>query len=151
MSGDPDLYAEFGLGVRWIAPDPDGSWRPSDSDNGLYAALLPAAQGEDAIVDLVAWPLVGNGTPWWLRLGRLAWLGALELEAAERDKRPVDLVATPRDWLRARGRAVCLLDWRQDLRALFEFVPVVRCRGEGLRARFEKTLKAQAKPRFKVA
>ncbi|WP_146214612.1 hypothetical protein [Azospirillum thermophilum] len=85
----------------------------SDPDTGMWAEVW----------DLVAFNLAQPGR-WWLRSGLADLLGEDHVEACAESGAPVQLVATPLDWLRAGGDAACVLDWsRVDPRDVF-----ARCR-----------------------
>src|SRR5690242_4260599 len=106
MSRDIDLWAEAEPFAR-IEPAADGTWQPAEA--GMLAALLPVwtpdLVEEAEIVDLVAWELMGSGSPWWLRRGAVSYLGDRALDRARLLDRPLRVVATPRQWLSDRGES----------------------------------------------
>lgn len=91
--------------VRWL---PEGLYEP-DPD-GEAAAILPVCQwnalGLVGVVDLIAWK-TGMPSDWRWRVGHGWALGDHLLD----DDLPVPVVATPLDWLKAGGDALCILDW----------------------------------------
>lgn len=93
----------------------DGTWQPSET--GFEALLLPVSEVGGGVIDVVAWQ-IGEPSIWWLRRGVASYVGEHELILARRDRRPVRLVATPKEYLALWGYAVCILDWRADVRAI---------------------------------
>jgi hypothetical protein len=96
------------LGVQRVLWLPDGLYEP-DPD-GEAAAILPVFQmngiGFLDVVDLIAWK-TGQPKEWRWRIGQGWALGDFLLD----DDLPVPVVATPLDWLKAAGDALCILDW----------------------------------------
>ena len=72
------------------------------------------------VLDLIAFR-ADNPANWLWRTGHGWALGADTLESWQ--GQPVPVVATPLDWLRAGGDAVCVLDWQDDSPAW----PLLRC------------------------
>jgi len=110
---------------------PYGTMRIAARTGGFYE---PCAAGQPALIVPVCWPEHHEGlitpliTLWpiidliavradypanWLWRTGTAWaLGGHLLEDWQGE--PVPVVATPLDWLRAAGGAVCVLDWADN-------------------------------------
>lgn len=114
------------IGVLKIEADASGYWQPCDE--GRPALIQPVTIGGELggeLVDLLAWrsadPLkvyTRNGQSWALGLDHIDEV----MSAWE----PVPLIvhASPRDWLAAGGRGLCVTDWNApevaDLRMVGE-------------------------------
>lgn len=101
------------VGILRIEVEASGLWQPSDE--GRPAMITPATVGDDSdaeLVDLVAWrstdPLrvySRNGQAWALGLG------AIDEVLRAWEPKPLDLHASPLDWLAAGGSGCCVVDW----------------------------------------
>lgn len=134
------LDAETGEPFAWIETAADGTWSPAEPESGLFAALLPVQDAAGEVIDVVAWDLTGKGSPWWLRTGAATHLGDWWLERCIWRQKCLRLVPTPREWLADRGEAVCILDWRANIRELLAGVPEVVTTHPALRERLERAL-----------
>lgn len=94
------------FGVALIKTNPEGIYWPSDT--GSPRLIIPCYERGD-IVDLVAL-LPAKPDQWWHRTGAAAILGADLLLTCVKDH-ALEVVSTPLDWLKAGGRAICVLDW----------------------------------------
>jgi hypothetical protein len=104
-------------------PESDGP-APAGA-NSIKAFIVPVGAADpdtgfwSEIWDLCAFNLASPGR-WWLRSGLGDLLGEDHVAACAESGAAVRLVATPLDWLCARGDAVCVLDWsRVDPRDAF--------------------------------
>lgn len=143
----PEDYALLAGGVARVATFADGSFQ-IDPDGPTLAKLLPV-EVDDMLVDMVCWEF-GADRPWWLRRRVAAYLGDAELRRAIWYEKPVRLVETPQDWLAMSGLAVCVLDWRSDIRALFRDVSEVVPETPTVEGWLRRALAEQAAPTFKI-
>ncbi len=81
-------------------------WEPSAE--GRDAILLPVADADGALVDIVAW-LPYEPERWYMRVGIHGVLGWDELNAAKVYCRSVVVNASPLDWLLAGGKGCVAL------------------------------------------
>jgi hypothetical protein len=96
---DLDLAAEAAPSFARIEPTADGSYQLVD--DGILAALLPVEDGDEPY-DIVAWELMGLGSPWWQRTGNASYLGEFWRARALASGRPLRLVQ-PWPWPRRRA------------------------------------------------
>jgi hypothetical protein len=103
--------------VRFLA-SPGGRWE-FDWINGAWgtAIFVPNRGGE--YVDAVVWD-DSDDTRWWTRFGAVPILGRENAALAATAGWPVRVYATPRRWMLANGRGVCVLDWNAHLRPLLD-------------------------------
>lgn len=91
--------------------------------------------------ELVAFNTADPAT-WWLRRGDTPVLGLAGLECARGAGEPIDLHATPWDWLRHGCDGVVVVRWDEvDPRRTFAGVPVVRCASDLIRNRIRQRLR----------
>lgn len=108
----------------------------ADPDTGMWSEVW----------DLCAFNLARPGQ-WWLRSGLAEMIGEDYVADCVETGAAVRLVATPLDWLRAAGRAACVLDWsRIDPRAAFagcsRVEPATPDLGRTLKARIRQLARA---------
>ncbi|WP_298196587.1 hypothetical protein [Novosphingobium sp.] len=108
------------FGVMHVTPGKDRIYQPSEDTSGNMALIVPACWPVDEpgfnvewrtrwpVIDLIALYL-DQPSAWYWRRGTAWALGGHLLEHWQGE--PLPIVATPLDWLRAGGEAVCLLDW----------------------------------------
>lgn len=115
MGASPASIAELGarqipFGVANVERLERGLYQPGD---GPLHVLTPVYEGGE-VIDLIAWRSE-RPMDWAWRTG-LGW--ALGADEIRRDYWPGDpplqLHATPLDWLRAGGLGLCVLDWEAD-------------------------------------
>ena len=88
--------------------------------DGKGALIVPVFEYQsEAPVDLLAFRLDDPGR-FWLRTGDAVVLGRETVERAALFNETVIVHPTPLDWLRADCFGVCILDWRANLRLLFD-------------------------------
>lgn len=96
------------------------NWSPDESGEPMiiqpvYADEIPSVEccvDDPLLVDLIAWR-IEQPERWWYRRGELGLvLGAIEIERARHFGHSLHLYRTPLNWLRARGRGACVLDWQ---------------------------------------
>ena len=92
-------------------------------------------------VDLVAW-LPASPWRWALRFRTAPILGEVTLDRARFHGDAIALHATPERWCEAKGQGVCVLDWKVDLRPLFEKVSSVECDSDHLAKRLRAAFRA---------
>ncbi len=99
----PGGYAPFGIAP--IKRAEDGLYEPGAGDT--YVMMPVVEQG--FILDIVAWR---SNAPrdWALRCGA-GWALGADLLLSHWDDTPLNVVATPLDWFKAGGAALCVLDW----------------------------------------
>jgi hypothetical protein len=96
------------FGVHGVADIGSGYFAPFAA--GPIAVITPVFE-RGALIDLVAWSL-SRPDGWLWRNGQGAALGADLLARSQwSDRHAVKVVATPLDWLRHAGQALCILDW----------------------------------------
>jgi hypothetical protein len=103
-----------------IIPSADGTWQPDEKqpgDEGIDATLFQLKEPDGSLYDVVAWETAGNGSIWWLRYGQAAFLGEGDIELANSLRKPVQLVPTPREFVKHR-LCCCILNWKADVRAI---------------------------------
>lgn len=118
------------FGVMKVQPISGGLYEPCEA--GHLALILPVCCPSHHVglvtPTITLWPVLDliafradNPANWLWRTGHGWALGADTLENWQ--GQPVPVVATPLDWLRAGGDAVCVLDWQDDSPAW----PLLRC------------------------
>lgn len=122
----------------------DESFQPAEA--GPPATVLDVDEGGD-VVDEVAFYACDPGR-WWLRYGIGIALGMDAFDKALRDGAPLRVVATPADWLGARGDALCVLDWRTNLYSLLSPARAVVCDDAALASRI---ICATARPHIQIS
>jgi hypothetical protein len=126
----------------------DGTWQPAE--DGFEALLLPVCEIGGAVIDIVAWQF-GDPSIWWLRRGIATFIGEHELILARRDKRAVRLVGTPKEYLKQWGHALCILNWRGDVRARLAQAPHgIICDTEALADRVRRIVDQRPSERLLV-
>jgi hypothetical protein len=106
--------------IATIIPSADGTWQPTEKqpgDNGIEASLYQIEERDGSLFDTVAWEIASNGSIWWLRQGRAAFMGEEDIELANSLRKPVRLVPTPREFVKHR-LCCCILNWKADVRAI---------------------------------
>jgi hypothetical protein len=128
------------------------TWEPIETDDadGVECLLLQVFGPHETLIDVVAWEM-GAPTRWWLRYGTAAHLGEAAIALANSERKPVELVGTPREWLSRNGRAVCVLDWSADLATIEEksesgFV----CSDQRLAAQFKDAIAHQRRDNVRI-
>lgn len=121
----------------------DGSFQ-EDPDSEIEALLLPVRDAQDAIVDIVAWP-IGSDRPWYRLKNTGDVLGASAIDACRWPRTghaSLILYESPARWLRSIGpNAVCILDWSVNLADLFAGIDQeIICESKEIRDHFEATL-----------
>ena len=109
------IHQPFGVGH--IRPCSDKLYEPDEA--GMAAMIVPVCWPEhfEAFGEIVTlWPMLdliafqtNRPATWYWRTGNGWALGGHRLEDWRGE--PVPVVATPLDWLRTGGEAVCVLDW----------------------------------------
>ena len=139
------LVARPRFGRARIQPVVGGTYRPDAA--GQAAVIIAVHDRYGDLVDLVAWS-PDRAFEWWPRHGdECPLLGARDLAVAADCRQPITLLSTPEQWLFAQFKpnshpVICVLDWGADLGPLFDGVTTVSCGTTGLRARFQKSLRA---------
>ncbi|MGE4324254.1 MAG: hypothetical protein AB7E60_14660 [Sphingobium sp.] len=104
------------FGVGTVERMERGLYQPGD---GPLHVLSPVCEAGE-IIDIIAWRSDAPGN-WAWRTG-LGWALGTDMLLPRWDDDPVQLHATPLDWLRAGGTGMCILDWEApelgDLHAL---------------------------------
>jgi len=107
---------EIPFGVGTVERMERGLYQPGDGP--LHVISPVYAEGE--IIDLIAWRSDAPGN-WVWRTG-LGWALGTDMLLPRWDDEPVQIHATPLDWLRAGGEGMCILDWEApelgEIRAL---------------------------------
>lgn len=141
-------------GAMPISTSSAGLYEPAEE--GRAAVIVPMGQrftpwcGWEVVDDLCAFFIDQPGR-WWLRRGAEAVLGLEALEDAHSTKAAPQLVATPFDWLKAGGKAVCIVNWGAcDPRELFVGFPVVNCASPALERRLLQRIEELARPSFEI-
>lgn len=98
-----------------IRASTDGTWEPAE--DGFDALLMPVRDLGGEVIDVAAWEF-GQPAFWWLRKGIATYCGEHSIYLDNREGRPVKLVATPAEYLKHWGRAMCILNWKADVRAI---------------------------------
>ena len=84
---------------------------------------------------------MGHPGKWWLRYGRATFLGDWAIELANREQKPIWLCGTPRAYLQHVPLAVCILDWRADVRAiLLQIEHGIICKSPAVEARARRAI-----------
>ena len=112
--------------------------------------MLQIEESDGSLVDVVAWETMGNAGIWWLRCDSATFLGEWCVELANRESKPIWLVGTPREYLQHVPLAVCVLNWRADLRAILAQVQHgIICKSPALIARAQATIHRKPSERLK--
>lgn len=126
-----------------IRPSSDGSWEPDET--GFEALLLPVRGIDGTVIDTAAWE-IGHPQVWWLRRNIATFVGEHELILASREKRPVRLVATPKEYLAHWGRAICILNWRSDVRSILAGAEAgILCESRAVAARAQGAMNSRVR------
>jgi hypothetical protein len=112
---------------------------------GTKAIIMAVDESGDAIDDVAWYP--GQPGKWWLRHGVATVLGEDAIDAARWHGESVLLVATPADWIKARGEAACILDWSADVYGPLSLAPGVRCATVALAGQLRKAI---SRPRLNI-
>jgi hypothetical protein len=126
-----------------ILPSGDGTWQPTaeqPGEEGIDASLLQIEERDGSLVDVVAWEMMGDPGIWWLRWGRATHLGQWCIELGNRESKPIWLVGTPRAYLKHAPLAVCILNWRTDVRAILAQANGIICTSPSLMARVRRVI-----------
>lgn len=142
MSRPTEFIPDFALSP--ITPYGNGTFERAGAGP---AAVIMAVEDSRGIYDRVAW-YPGQPRTWWLEHGFATVLGDEAIDAARWHGEPVLMVATPADWITARGQAVCILDWSADVYVPLSLAPGgVKCATPALA---DKLRKALARPRIAI-
>lgn len=121
---------------------------------GLRALCLPVRDRDGVIVDTVAWN-PADPYEWWVREDAGRWLGldhaAREMWSLD-DRRGIDLLETPSQWVKAGGRGLVVLDWQlgeADLDMLDSFHQL-RFASRELGQKFLEARRAVLKPQWEM-
>lgn len=93
------------FGISAAMPEPSYFYQPGD---GPAHVIMPVTEEGD-LIDLIAWRS-SNPARWFWRTG-LGWALGTDYLLPRWDNGPVQLHATPLDWLAAAGEGMCILDW----------------------------------------
>lgn len=131
----------------------DGTWEPGEEgDREAFDALLMPIfdlySGD--LVDVVAWE--GHAPElWWLRYKRADFVGEAAIFLANREKHRVKLVTTPSEYLKHWGRAICILNWTADIRAIVgQAEHGVMCAGPKVAARLRGAIDKRPSERLRI-
>jgi hypothetical protein len=79
--------------------------------------LYQLVESDGSLYDVVAWE-AARPQIWWLLYGRATFLGEWCISAANRERKPMRLVATPAEYLRLEPMACCILRRDTDVRVI---------------------------------
>jgi hypothetical protein len=127
----------------------DGSFQYAEKGDGRDALMHPVELDNGELIDTVAWFLT-NPRKWWREKLIATHLGDWSLRHAQFLQEPIRLLATPANWLTSPASAICILDWRTDLRTLLGEVPEVLCSSNEMARFLHQRLAQQVAPRFRV-
>lgn len=125
----------------------DGSFQENE-ESDIEALICPVRDPHGEVIDAVAWQ-IGNPNIWWRLRCVGAVLGAPALMRATWEPRELVVYETPSRWLAVMpaDNAICILDWKADLRAIFGLVHgPLTCESERLEQKFLATLARQRGP-----
>jgi hypothetical protein len=150
--GIPDsvIFGEpLTIGVSKIQTFPDGFYRPhEDGDSALIiAAGTPGTPIWITLDDLIAFHPETPGW-WWRRRGEAQILGAHNIRPEP--VFPLQIHETPRSWLQAGAKGICIVNWSFNPERLL-FAGPLEVESDQLKARLEQRIRDAAVERFQIA
>jgi hypothetical protein len=138
-----------------ILPAADGTWQAAPeqpSDDGIECTLHQLTAHDGSVYDVVAWEIASDGSIWWLRRGVATYMGDWCIELANRERKPIWLVRTPREYLRHAPLACCILNWRTDVRAILSQVKHgIICTSPVLAERARRAIDGRPSERLRIS
>jgi hypothetical protein len=129
------------IGVQKVRSIERGYYQPGEPGRPYYVCPIGShASGIwQFLDDLCAWS-PSQPNCWFMRTGNGFMLNPDEPERCRIHQEPIELHATPLDWLRAGGRGAVILDWSVHLPIYFRGVRNIICDSIDLAGRVHSAL-----------